>query len=87
MDFSLSFKENLLDYFIEIDSFFDKEAVSTVSSKPIKEENTNTVFELIALGKKNYNELNQGFGNAFKDNATRYLQRLKEMDLIGKVIR
>ena len=66
---------------------FDKESVSTVSSKPIKEENTNTVFELIALGKKYYNELNQGLGNASKDNATRYLQRLEEMDLIGKVIR
>lgn len=84
LDYSLSFEENLLDNFIEIDSFFDKEAVSTVASELIKEENTNTVFELIASGKKNYNELNQALGDPSKDNATRYLQRLEEMDLIGK---
>ena len=84
LDRALTFEENLLDNFIRLDSFFDKEAVSVVSSELIKEENANTLFEMICKGKRNYNDLNLALGDPAKDNATRYLKNLEEMDLINK---
>ncbi len=84
LDYSQTFEENLLENFIELDSFFDKEALSVVSSELIKEENANTLFEMICKGKRNYVDLNLALGDPSKDNATRYLKSLEEMDLISK---
>ena len=39
-----------------------------------KEENINTLFELIASDIKKYKELNDRLGNPSKDNISRYLK-------------
>ena len=50
----------------------------------IKESNVNTILELISSGKRKHTDLNNLLGDPSKDNVTRYLKQLEEMDLIDK---
>ena len=84
IDYSIPFEENLLNEFIKADSFFEKEAVATIVGELEKEANINSIFELIARGIRKYTDLNERMGDPSKDNITRYLRKLEEMDLIDK---
>ena len=84
MDYSMPFEENLISRFLENDSFFEKEAINVITSEIQKEENVNAILELIANGKTKFKELNDLLGDQSKDNISRYLAKLEEMDIIGK---
>ena len=84
MDYSVPFEENLITRFLENDSFFEKEAINVIASEIQKEENVNAILELIANGKTKFKELNDLLGDKSKDNISRYLAKLEEMDIIGK---
>ena len=84
LDYSKSFEENVIDTFIENESFFEKEVNLVLMKELQKEENINTLFELIASGVRKYKELNDRMGNPGKDNIGRYLKKLEELDLIKK---
>lgn len=84
IDYSLPFEKNLINEFIRSESFFEKEALETIRREVIKESNTNTILELIANGKRKHTDLNNLLGDSSKDNVTRYLKQLVEMDLIDK---
>ena len=84
LDYSIPFEENLINEFIKIESFFEKEAVAVIKGEIEKENNVNTVFELIARGVKKYKELNDFLGDPSKDNVGRYIRKLEGMDLIDK---
>ena len=84
IDYSVPFEENLINEFIKIDSFFEKEAISIIKNEVEKESNVNTIFELIASGKNKYKELNDLMGDPSKDNIGRYIRKLESMDLIDK---
>lgn len=84
IDYSISFEENLINEFIRQESFFEKEAINIIKGEIEKEENVNTLFELIANGVKKYKELNNNLGDPSKDNVGRYLKKLENMDLIDK---
>lgn len=84
LDYTKSFEENLIDTFIESDSFFEKEINMVLMKESQKEENINTLFELIASGIRKYKELNDKMGDSSKDNIGRYIKKLEELDLIKK---
>ena len=84
IDYSVPFEENLITRFLENDSFFEKEAINVIASEIQKEENVNAILELIANGKTKFKELNDLLGDKSKDNISRYLAKLEEMDIIGK---
>ena len=84
IDYSLPFEKNLINEFIKSESFFEKEAVETIRREVIKDSNANTILELISHGKRKHTELNNLLGEPSKDNVTRYLKQLEEMDLIDK---
>ena len=84
IDYSLPFEKNLISEFIKSESFFEKEAIETIRREVIKESNVNTILELISSGKRKHTDLNNLLGDPSKDNVTRYLKQLEEMDLIDK---
>ena len=84
LDYSKSFEENLIETFIENESFFEKEINLVLMKELQKEENVNTLFELIASGVRKYKDLNDRMGDPSKDNIGRYLKKLEELDLIKK---
>ncbi len=84
IDYSLSFEKNLINEFIKSESFFEKEAIETIRREVIKESNANTILELISSGLRKHTDLNNLLGDSSKDNVTRYLKQLEEMDIIDK---
>ena len=84
LDYSKTFEENIIDTFIPNESFFEKEINLVLGKELQKEENVNTLFELIAGGVKKYKELNDRMGDPGKDNIGRYIKKLEELDLIKK---
>lgn len=84
LDYSIPFEENLINEFIKSDSFFEKEAVSTIQNEIVKEENVNAILELIASGVNQFKELNRRLGDPSKDNLTRYIKKLEDLDIISK---
>ena len=84
LDYSKSFEDNLINEFLQVESFFEKEAISIIKGEIEKEENVNTVFELISRNVRKYKEINNYLGDPSKDNAGRYLRKLENMDLIDK---
>ena len=84
INYNISFEENVINELIKKDSFFEKEAISTIKSEIEKEENVNTIFELVAKGIRTYKEINDIVGDPSKDNISRYIKKLVDMDLIDK---
>ena len=58
LDYSKSFEQNVIETFVENESFFEKEINLFLMKEFQKEENINTLFELIASDVKKYKELN-----------------------------
>ncbi len=84
LDYSKSFEENVIETFVANESFFEKEINLVLQKELQKEENANSIFELIARGVKSYKELNDRMGDPGKDNIGRYIRKLEELDLIKK---
>lgn len=84
IDYSKSFERNLIDMFVRLDSFFEKEAISVIKGEVEKEGNVNVIFEAICNGIDTYKKLNELLGDRGKDNIGRYIRKLEELDLIDK---
>lgn len=84
LDKRKTFEENIIESFISPNSFFENEAVLLVQREIKKDNRLNTIFDLITRGYKTYRELNSYLGDEKKDNCTRYLKILENMDLIDK---
>ncbi len=84
IDKTKTFEDILINNFIKPDSFFENEVLITLRKEIGKESKLNTIFELIASGKKTYKEINEYFKDSSKDNCVRYLKKLESLDLIDK---
>ena len=84
LDYNKPFEENLIETFVSNESFFENEINNVFNKEIQKEENANSIFELIASGVRKYKELNNDIGDASKDNIGRYIIKLEELDLIKK---
>ena len=84
IDYSKSFEENVIEEFVKVESFFEREALEVIKGEIEKEANVNSIFEYIATGTRKYKELNLKMGDPGNDNIGRYIKKLENMDLVDK---
>lgn len=85
LDFTKSLKENLIEKFIPIGSFFENELQNTALKEIMKDERSFRIVSLIAQGKHTYSDLNETLPGKGASKAVYALSKLTDEKIIQRL--
>lgn len=85
LDFNKTLKENLIEKFIPIGSFFENELQNTTLKEIMKDERSFRIVSLIAQGKHSYSDLNEALPGKGASKAVYALNKLLDEKIIQKL--